>query len=155
MCTGAVNRDSGSGFKNGKYEIVDNIVHDPNIGSPCLGDQGTSLMIMENNRFCNTIFDTKTRKPLGGFPLKNLFFTLSQPWRLGIIKIFIVYLYFGPLHWQNFSEVAGGIKWTNQHQGLFSIANFASKLCEITSISCLKYAYFKTSVGNKNLCLFF
>ena len=55
MCTGSVNRDTGSGFINGKYELRDNIVHDPSIGSPCLGDQGTSLMILENDRFCDTI----------------------------------------------------------------------------------------------------
>ena len=55
MCTGAVNRDSGSGFINGEYVLADNIVHDANIGSPCVGDQGTSLMVMENDRFSDTI----------------------------------------------------------------------------------------------------
>ena len=55
VCTGAVNRDSGSGFINGEYVLADNIVHDANIGSPCVGDQGTSLMVMENDRFSDTI----------------------------------------------------------------------------------------------------
>ena len=55
VCSGSVHRDTGSGFINGKYELSANTVHDAKIGSPCRGDQGTSLMVMENKRFCNKI----------------------------------------------------------------------------------------------------
>ena len=56
MCTGSGFRDTGSGFKNGKYNFVYDVVHDANIGSPCRGDQGTSLMVKENERCCNEVY---------------------------------------------------------------------------------------------------
>ena len=55
MCTGSVFRDKGSGFRNGKYDFVYYHVFDADIGSPCRGDQGTSLMVMENERSCNKV----------------------------------------------------------------------------------------------------
>ena len=48
-------RDTGSGFRNGKYDFVYDHVFDADIGSPCRGDQGTSLMVKENERSCNKV----------------------------------------------------------------------------------------------------
>ena len=56
LCTGSGFRDTGSGFRNGKYNFVYDVVHDANIGSPCRGDQGTSLMVKENERCCNEVY---------------------------------------------------------------------------------------------------
>ena len=52
MCTGARYHDTGSEYKQGKFEYKGEFRSpDESIGSPCGGDKGTSLMVKENERY--------------------------------------------------------------------------------------------------------
>ena len=39
-----------TGSKDGTYDLQHKFTHDRDLGSPCHGDQGTSLMVKENER---------------------------------------------------------------------------------------------------------